>query len=132
MQHLLQLDNLNESYSYFADTLKAQVSIDQLSDLGKYYSNLGGLWYCQAFMRTQSQAVVILIPLYFKDDVYHQAKVWLIENKIAGLEFSALDEEKFKNEGQYDIHIISNPKKVIRKDGRIKEIHSPQEELAAM
>ena len=121
----------SECHDMLADAIKEYVTEDQLREFGEYYSTLPDLNYCAALSAKQAELTVVFVPMY-SSELDNQAKVWISEDKVSGLEFSELNEEAWSKEGAVEKHIIDQPKIVIKTDGKILEICSPKEEYEAM
>eukprot|EP01114_Cavostelium_apophysatum_P013531 TRINITY_DN3296_c0_g1_i1.p1 TRINITY_DN3296_c0_g1~~TRINITY_DN3296_c0_g1_i1.p1 ORF type:complete len:1699 (-),score=536.14 TRINITY_DN3296_c0_g1_i1:50-5146(-) len=130
VDQMLRETDFNGCYRHFSSNLKQQVSLEQLTQLGEYYSRLDDLWYCQAISFTQPSHVLVYVPLYFAVGSY-QAKMWITGKEIAGLEIAAID-EKWTDEGKKATYTIATPKVVVCLDGTRREVHSPKEEMDAM
>ncbi len=119
-------------FGYLSETVKQAISLQQLTEIGQYYQRLTGLWYCHAVSYEEDTHTLVYIPLYFEEDNY-RIKLWMGKSyeEIIGLDFQQLDDDKWPEEGKKQ-WTIDVPKRVLRTDGTVKEVHSPKEELETL
>lgn len=129
---LLKDQKFVECHALFTDFLKQQVPLNTLVEIAKYYSELKGLWCSVAESVVRSEHTIVFIPLHYEEST-HQAKLYIKDEKISGIEFSEYEEQKWKAEApDAQRYIIGETRIVKMRDGSEKEIASPKEEQAAI